>query len=337
MYSVEYKGINSAVVGLAKLLLEFGVERNTRGEKCIELPEPICITITNPLSRIITIKERGWNIFLPYAESLWLASGRNDLEFIQHYLPKMAQFSDDNLYLRGGYGPRLRHYNGKQKDYEARLYGNRKSTKAGIDQFSYVEKCFEKDPFTRQGVIDIGDPVKDCFESDGSLKVTKDLPCTRTMTFLRSHTGKLDLTVYMRSNDFIWGATGVNIFNYTFMQEYFAAILGLEIGHYHHVVNNFHYYPDRHQSLVEKLALVNNVLDESYNYSKTFSSLQEFDSLVSRLMKWEAKLRKGNTTKLVDFGDDFINDWAKIIYAKSTNRKTMFSHPVLNNLLNTFV
>jgi thymidylate synthase len=334
MYSVEYTGINSALVGLAQLLLECGVERATRGETCIELPAPICITITNPLSRIITIKERGWNIFLPYAESLWLASGRNNLDFIEYYLPKMAQFSDDNRYIRGGYGPRLRHYNGSTADYKNPASG--RSPKS-VDQFRYIEECFKKDPFTRQGIIDIGDPVKDSFGGNGNLKVTKDIPCTRTLTFQRSVAGKLNLTVYMRSNDLIWGTTGVNIFNYTFMQVYFAAILGLEVGHYYHIVNNLHYYPNRHQSLVEKIARIENVRDESYDYTKTFSSLDEFDALISKLKNWETKLRKGATTKLMDFNDDFFNDWAKILYAKSTNRKTIFSHPVLNNLLNTSI
>lgn len=36
----------------------------------------------------------------------------------------------------------------------------------------------------------------------------------------------------MRSNDIIGGASAVNIFNYTFMQEYMATILGLGVGNY---------------------------------------------------------------------------------------------------------
>lgn len=285
MYIAEYNGINSVLIGLAKLLLESGVQRNTRGEKCIELPAPICIKITNPQSRIITIPERKWNVFLPYAESLWIASGRNDLAFIKYYLPKMARFSDDNEYIRGGYGPRIRFYNNDENDYKKSSFLKSKNIKE-IDQFQYIENSFKRDPFTRQGVIEIGDPIKDCFDLDGSLKNTKDLPCTRSLNFIRcSHTNKLDLTVYMRSNDFIWGMTGVNMFNYMFMQEYFSAILGLEVGCYYHIVNNFHYYPDKHQKLVESLASLDNVSDESYNYTKTFTSLYKFDMLLGKLGK----------------------------------------------------
>ena len=49
----------------------------------------------------------------------------------------------------------------------------------------------------------------------------------------------------MRSNDMLWGASAVNIFNFTFMQEYFAAMLNMEIGSYFHIANNFHFYEDK--------------------------------------------------------------------------------------------
>lgn len=99
MYTAEYDGINSFLVGAARMLLEFGIERNTRGYKCWELPEPIMIKIRNPLSRWITLPCRKWNILLPYAESLWLAGGRNDLYFIKHYLSKMEEYSDNGKYV----------------------------------------------------------------------------------------------------------------------------------------------------------------------------------------------------------------------------------------------
>ena len=79
----------------------------------------------------------------------------------------------------------------------------------------------------------------------------------------------------MRSNDMIWGASAVNIFNYTFMQEYMAAILGLKVGDYYHFADNFHYY-DRHKKMVEQLSKVKEVVDEPYIYDKTFRNLEDF-------------------------------------------------------------
>ena len=116
MYQAEYSGINAFLIGSCKLLLEEGIKRETRGCVCYELPEPYMFKITNPTARLVMIPERKWYGVLPYAESLWLASGRNDMAFIRHYLARLDNFSDDRLYMRGGYGPRFRHFNGDSLD-----------------------------------------------------------------------------------------------------------------------------------------------------------------------------------------------------------------------------
>ena len=334
MFTTEFEGINSFLVGMAKILLENGVARTTRGEKCWELPAPVMIKIGNPLSRWITIPNRKWNFYLPYAESLWLALGRNDIELIKYYLPKMAVFSDDREFLRGGYGPRLRYYNGNATDYKiARnrndvIFENRE-----IDQFYYITESFKRDPYTRQAIITIGDPPKDCFDIGNNIKQTKDLPCTQLLQFMRNPVeNKLNLTVYMRSNDFIWGASAVNMFNYMFMQEYFASMLGLHVGEYYHIANNLHYYDSRHRELVENLASIEHITDESFCYGKKFQSLKEFDRQLKKLGNWEQNLRNGQINELCDFDDDFFNDWAKVLYLKIKNQSVEFSNPILNKL-----
>lgn len=92
MFTAEFTGINDFLVKSSHLLLKYGVPRETRGMKCYELPEPFLFKITEPTARLVTIPERKWNVYLPYAESLWLASGRNDMSFITHYLSRMADF-----------------------------------------------------------------------------------------------------------------------------------------------------------------------------------------------------------------------------------------------------
>lgn len=334
MVTVEFSGINSFLTGMAKILLEHGVERTTRGKTCWELPEPIVIKITNPLSRWVTIHDRNWNVFLPYAESLWLALGRNDLELIQFYLNRMEDFSDDRKFMRGGYGPRFRCFNGNALDYKkGESEDITKFQMLEVDQFHYISEKFKQDPYTRQGIITIGDPAKDCFEIDGGIKQTKDLPCTRLLQFMRQpKSNRLNLTVYMRSNDFIWGASAVNIFNYTFMQEYFSKILGLEIGSYYHIANNIHYY-DIHRELVERLAAISDVVDDYFAYPKSFNSLEGFDEKVNNLGKWEQKIRLGEISYLQDFGDDFFNDWAKVIFSKTNKLPVVFVNPILNQII----
>jgi thymidylate synthase len=333
MFKAEYGGINSFLVGASQLLLEKGLRREVRGKICYELPEPFAFKITNPKARLITIPERKWNVALAYAESLWLACGRNDLSFIRKYLPKMEEFSDDGITLRGAYGPRLRNYNGSAEDYcisnsnvPIISFSNRV-----IDQIEFVVKCFQKDPNTRQAIITIGDPVKDCFNLNSELKQTKDFPCTRSLQFMKqADANKLNLTVYMRSNDILWGASAVNIFNYTFMQEYIASLLGMEVGVYYHIANNFHYYED-YKDRIESIAAVNSYKDESFDYECKYKNLADFDLQIKKMEMAEAKF--STEQQIIDFNDDFFSDWYKVLYQRITKNNVEFKNPILNKII----
>ena len=258
-----------------------GRKRTIRGNVCFELPEPVIFKITNPLAREITIPERRWLKVLAYAESLWIASGRNDIAYIAHYLPKMKDFSDDGNTMRGGYGPRYRDYNGNVEDYSKEALNVRQ--KGSVDQLRYVIECFRQDVETRRAVISFGDPMKDDFNGDGQLKESKDIPCTRELHFIKqADSDKLDLIVRMRSNDLIWGASAVNIFNYTFMQECVSSILGLDIGNYYHIADNLHYY-EHHDLMIHRLAEVDECEEQPLLFTKTFRTLAEFDAFVTKL------------------------------------------------------
>lgn len=339
MFTEEYEGINSFLVGASSLLLREGVIRRTRGYTCRELPAPFMFKITNPTARLVTIPQRNWNPILPYAESLWLALGQNDLNLIGHYLKNMKDFSDDGFYIRGGYGPRLRRFNGISNDYRIRNpYNLQKSNLVNteVDQYRYINLIFNKDINTRQAIINIGDPPKDCFDENDCLKETKDFPCTRLLHFQKQpNENKLNLTVYMRSNDFMWGASAVNIFNFTFILEYFAKILNLDIGVYYHVVNNFHYY-EGHENQIRRISEVKEVDDVGFNYSKSFSSLEEFDMLLNELQVEEEKLRTNKGNSLIDFDDEFFNDWYKSFYVFNTHQRVNFSNPLLNKLFKKY-
>lgn len=52
----------------------------------------------------------------------------------------------------------------------------------------------------------------------------------------------LDMTVFNRSNDLIWGCLGANAVHFSFLQEYMAARIGVEVGVYNQVSNNLHVY-----------------------------------------------------------------------------------------------
>lgn len=320
MYSETYEGINSFLIGASKLLRKEGVRRETRGSVCFELPEPAIFKITTPQAREVTIPKRKWNRTLPYAESLWIASGRNNMAYITHYLSRIMDFSDDGLYMRGGYGPRYRNYNGETEDYRIESINVRQT--GSVDQLRYVIECFKADVETRRAVMSFGDPMKDDFDDEGRLKVSKDIPCTRELHFMKqSGVNKLDLIVRMRSNDLIWGASAVNLFNYTFMQEYVAAILGMEIGNYYHIADNLHYY-DRHQELIKTLSEMDGADETIVGYDKTFRNLVEFDELITRLSEEEMSMRmETDSYQVSGFEDPFFQHWYEVLFEYNKNKK----------------
>ena len=333
MFAEEYKGINSFLVGASNLLCKYGVKRETRDNICYELPEPFYFKIAEPTARIVTIPCRKWSKTLPYAESLWIASGRNDLDYITYYLRRMRDFSDDQVFARGAYGPRLRHFNGSKTDYKVTETLNASSVE--IDQLRYIVECFNAETSTSRAIISMGDVMKDDFDTEGCLKKTLDIPCTRELHFIKQpSSNKLDVIVKMRSNDIIWGASAVNIFNYTFMQEYMAAILGLEVGNYFHFADNFHYY-DRHKEMVEQLSEIKEVVDEPYTYDKTFRNLSDFDNLVKGLSSEERKMRLGKGYSYREISDPFFRDWYNVLYLYNREAKVEFVNPTLPQLYNS--
>lgn len=271
----KYLGINSFTVGMARELLDFGIKREMHGfqantaSACYEIPEPVMVKIEDPTARQILIPERKWNRVLPYAESLWMILGSNDLDDLPgHFVKSVYNFSDDGHTWRGGYGPRIRKYTGISNQYYRSLNNKKISSQedqakdsfVSVDQLRYVIETLRNEPTSRQALITIHDPAKDSLLG---LK-TRDIPCTRSLHFMIVD-GKLNLYVWMRSNDFIWGAQAVNIPNFTLMQQYVAKILNVPMGSYFHVVDNFHFY-ESSKELVETLAEVK--MEDAYEMDR---------------------------------------------------------------------
>lgn len=335
----RFLNLDQALIGLSKKLLSEGIPRKTRGYDCIEIPEPVLICIENPCYRYVTIPERKWNKFLPWVESLWLALGLNDLDALPgNYVKSLYDFSDNGRTWRGGYGSRFRFYSGFGQDYDIseRAHGNIYSGSINIvDQFRYVIEVLKKDINSRQAIITIADPAKDCFDLNGNLKVTKDQPCSRSLQFMVVN-GKLDCTLYIRSNDLMWGFSAVNVFNFTLIQEYFANILGIPVGKYYHFANNLHYY----KNFEEKIKFFSNLdptdysIDNEFYYKSQLLSLDNFDFLIDMLYDFENRVRlnKSHNEIMPDFGNDMINDWAAVIKLYWSKEKVKFVNPLLNSL-----
>jgi len=101
---------------------------------------------------------------------------------------------------RGAYGPRLRNW-------------------FGVDQVAAVFQLLRADHASRRAVINLFDPSRDFAQS-------KDVPCNNWLHFL-IRDGHLVLNVVTRSNDIMWGFSGINTFEWSVLHEMMAFWLGV--------------------------------------------------------------------------------------------------------------
>ena len=238
IYTINGSGLTQAASKLFGALDRAPIVER-RGGPVRELPGVTVIQIDDPRKRLCLIRERKLNPWTSLAEFPWLMAGRNDVAWLKPYLPSAEQFSDDGLVWRAGYGPRLVGWRGWDPPY---------NTVVEVDQLHNIVTALERAPETRQALVGLWDPAAD----DPAHVVSKDFPCTNLIHFMRRG-GELDVCVYMRSNDSVWGFSGVNVTNFTLLQELVAYTLGWPVGRYWHVSFNLHLY-ERHWELAERAA-----------------------------------------------------------------------------------
>lgn len=235
MRSFEFESFEEAYPALLKALLTEGDDVSPRGQLTKEL-NPVGITIKNPRKRVISHPLRKGNYGFMIGEAIWIMSQTNLLESISHYNKNWENFTDDGFTLNGAYGDRIFKYQSciLNKDEN----GNETYVPVLVDQFEAAYQQLKKDPDTRQATIILFNPAMDYIQ-------TKDKPCTNLMRFMIRN-GKLNMTVFMRSNDVIFGFWG-DIFNFTIIQELMAGRLGVEVGKYTHIADSFHIYEQHFQ------------------------------------------------------------------------------------------
>lgn len=173
--------------------------------------------------------ERDANPYFHFMEGLWMIAGRNDVEWISRFNASIANYSDDGVTFHGAYGHRWRNH-------------------FGMDQLEVIAGLLRENPDDRRIVLQMWDPKVDLAREG------KDFPCNTAIKF-RIVDGRLDMTVENRSNDMIWGAYGANAVHFSMLQEYMAAKIGVNLGHYWQVSTNFHSYVstfDKHAALLEQ-------------------------------------------------------------------------------------
>jgi hypothetical protein len=84
------------------------VEASRYGE-VIRVPEPVIVTYTHPLERVLFNAARDANCFFSLYESLYFLAGRNDVAPLAYYNSRMPEFSDDGKTFNDSYGYRWRY------------------------------------------------------------------------------------------------------------------------------------------------------------------------------------------------------------------------------------
>jgi hypothetical protein len=157
-------------------------------------------------------------------EAMWMLAGRQDGAFLDHYIKDFSKTYGVNGIIPDAYGYRWR-------------------CRLGYDQLEEIIDQLKHTPNTRQAVLEMW---YDDLISPNAVK-----PCNLVATF-RTRDNMLDMTVFNRSNDLIWGCCGANAVHFPIMQEYVASMVGLKIGKYWQISTNLHLYTKHRDMLLNR-------------------------------------------------------------------------------------
>jgi thymidylate synthase len=263
------RNITDALTDVLADILERGSLVVARGQEQREVLSTL-VKIERPAERVLTIPGRNNNVFAQIAETLWVMAGRDDLAFLSRYLPRAVDFSDDGATWRAAYGPRLR------------AWGSR------VDQLATVKTRIDEDPNTKRAVVSIFDPGSDHIE-------TKDVPCNNWLQFIHRD-GTLNLNVAVRANDAIWGFSGINVFEWSVLQELMAKATNNSVGTLSWFVGTLHVY-SRHYTTAERILHsrgIKSCYEFGFDAQPITIGLDELDDELQKVFLVEDLARRGD-------------------------------------------
>lgn len=194
-----------------------GVREASRNGPVLVAPGMFITEYSRPWERVLFSPKRDANPIFHLMEAIWMIAGEDNVSWLSQFSSNISTYAELDGTMHGAYGHRWR-------------------TRWG-DQLTDVIEVLEKDPNTRQAVLEMWDYRSDLRASK------KDKPCN-THIYFDCRGGALNMTVCCRSNDMLWGAYGANAVHFSFLQELMASTLKFDIGTYRQVSNNFHLYTD---------------------------------------------------------------------------------------------
>jgi thymidylate synthase len=286
-----HRNITFAVAAALSDLVQNGKEIKVREESVLELRNRITV-LQKPMERCLFLRRRGDSIVGNVAEALWVMAGKNEISWLESYLPRAKDFSDDGRTWRAAYGPRLRQWH-------------------GVDQFKAVRDLILAEKETRRASMSLFDPGKDYVQS-------KDIPCNNWLHWL-VRDNRLNLNVAVRSNDVVWGFSGVNNFEWSTLQQMMAHWCGVEMGEVTYLASSFHLYKERHLEKAKNvIAGFRRVTCYDFGLSSPpfQTSLEEFDQALTEWFRIEAEFRRAPDSPLnvnSHLGDPWLANAASLI------------------------
>jgi thymidylate synthase len=219
-------GVNG-YVDLVNHVLKHGEPAAPRGLNTLEI-EDATIHIRNAANALPLGVNRGTVSGIGAVEACQLLSGTSFPKLVIDIGPQFANYTEDDGMFHGSYGTRTK------------------------GQYDVMVDRLKKDPDTRQAVVTIWNPERDMLEKK------RDYPCTILHQF-RIRRNRLNMSVYMRSND-VWLGAAYDFFQFTRVQIAIASILGIEPGSYSHHVGSLHIYEENYDAAAA-LRKTNNVIE----------------------------------------------------------------------------
>jgi len=222
MHVIRARNVNDAFLQGVNYLQKHGLKSESRNGEVTVSSEPVTTVYDRPRERVLFLPERDANPIFHALEAMWMLAGRNDIGFLANYASNMINYSDDGVTQWGAYGHRWRRW-------------------FGYDQLDRIAMQLTKNPKDRRAVLAIHDGAKDIqYGSNGGL----DQPCNLVIHFDATH-GELNMSVFCRSNDVIFGVYGANAVHMSFLQEYMAARTNIPMGRYWQISDNYHMYIEK--------------------------------------------------------------------------------------------
>ena len=207
-------GVNG-YVDLVQHVLKHGEHAAPRGMNTREI-EDATIYISDVRAALPLGVIRGTVPGIGAVEACQLMSGLSIPQLVIDIGPQFANYTEDDGLFHGSYGTRTK------------------------GQYDVMIERLRKDPDTRQAVVTIWNPERDMLEKK------RDYPCTILHQF-RIRNNKLNMSVYMRSND-VWLGAAYDFFQFTRVQLAMCSVLGIEPGTYAHHVGSLHIYENNYEA-----------------------------------------------------------------------------------------